>query len=167
MVFDVLDLDCIIVDVLVEVEIVVVVNVLLFVLGCYLNFGLEVLVINGVMLIDEIGLEIFKKVKDGVKVCLYEGGVYVGDCWLICGIECMDYDIVDLMWEVKSGLVVYLEVFVGNIIEFICSESLLLIDGIGIFDVDVDLWCWYVVIVVDEFSGFDDLKFFKLFIKEY
>ena len=43
------------------------------------------------------------------------------------------------MHEAKSGLVAHLEAFAGNTIEFIRSESPLLIDGIGIPDIDVDL----------------------------
>lgn len=98
---------------------------------------------------------------------MYEGGVYAGDRRLIRGTERTDHDIADLMREAKSGLVAHLEAFAGNTIEFIRSESPLLIDGIGIPDVDVDLRRRHVVIVADEPSGPDDLKSLKPFIKEY
>lgn len=96
---------------------------------------------------------------------MYEGGVYAGDRRLIRGTERTDHDIADLMREAKSGLVAHLEAFAGNTIEFIRSESPLLIDGIGIPDVDVDLRRRHVVIVADEPSGPDDLKSLKPFIK--
>lgn len=73
-VLDVLDLDRITADALVEAEIAAVVNASSSVSGRYPNLGPEVLVTNGVTLIDETGPEIFKKVKDGAKVRLYEGG---------------------------------------------------------------------------------------------
>lgn len=165
-VLDVLDLDRITADALVEAEIAAVVNASSSVSGRYPNLGPEVLVTNGVTLIDETGPEIFKKVKDGAKVRLYEGGVYAGDRRLIRGTERTDHDIADLMREAKSGLVAHLEAFAGNTIEFIRSESPLLIDGIGIPDVDVDLRRRHVVIVADEPSGPDDLKS-PPFIKEY
>lgn len=164
-VLDVLDLDRITADALVEAEIAAVVNASSSVSGRYPNLGPEVLVTNGVTLIDETGPEIFKKVKDGAKVRLYEGGVYAGDRRLIRGTERTDHDIADLMREAKSGLVAHLEAFAGNTIEFIRSESPLLIDGIGIPDVDVDLRRRHVVIVADEPSGPDDLKSLKPFIK--
>lgn len=148
-VLDVLDLDRITADALVEAEIAAVVNASSSVSGRYPNLGPEVLVTNGVTLIDETGPEIFKKVKDGAKVRLYEGGVYAGDRRLIRGTERTDHDIADLMREAKSGLVAHLEAFAGNTIEFIRSESPLLIDGIGIPDVDVDLRRRHVVIVAD------------------
>jgi uncharacterized membrane-anchored protein len=71
------------------------------------------------------------------------------------------------MHEAKSGLAAHLEAFAGNTIEFIKSESPLLIDGIGIPDIDVDLRRRHVVIVADEPDAADDLQGLKPFIKEY
>ena len=136
-VLDVLDLDRITADALVDAEIAAVVNASPSVSGRYPNLGPEVLVSNGVTLIDETGPDVFKKIKDGAKVRLHNGGVYSGDRRLIRGTERTDHEIADLMQEAKSGLVAHLEAFAGNTIEFIRSESPLLIDGIGIPDVDV------------------------------
>jgi uncharacterized membrane-anchored protein len=166
-VLDVLDLDRITADALVEADIAAVVNASPSVSGRYPNLGPEVLVTNGVTLIDETGPDIFKKIKDGSKIRLHEGGVYAGDRRLIRGTERTDHDIADLMREAKSGLAAHLEAFAGNTIEFIRSESPLLIDGIGIPDIDVDMRRRHVVIVSDEPSATDDLKALKPFIKEY
>ncbi len=165
-VLDVLDLDRVTADALVEADIAGVVNASPSVSGRYPNLGPEVLVANGVTLIDEAGPEVFKKIKDGAKVRLYNGGVYSGDRRLIRGTERTDHDIADLMHEAKSGLVAHLEAFAGNTIEFIRSESPLLIDGIGIPDVDVDMRRRHVVVVSDEPSAADDVKALKPFIKE-
>lgn len=166
-VLDILDLDRITADALVEADIAAVVNASPSVSGRYPNLGPEVLVNNGVTLIDETGPEIFKKVKDGAKIRLHEGGVYSGDRRLIRGTERTDHDIADLMREAKSGLAAHLEAFAGNTIEFIRSESPLLIDGIGIPDIDVDMRRRHVVIVSEEPSAAEDLKSLKPFIKEY
>src|SRR6201992_3114014 len=166
-VLDVLDLDRITADALVEADIAAVVNASPSVSGRYPNMGPEVLVNNGVTLIDETGPDIFKKVKDGAKIRLYEGGVYAGERRLIRGTERTDHDIADLMREAKSGLAAHLEAFAGNTIEFIKSESPLLIDGIGIPDTDIDLRRRHVVIVADELDATEDLKALKPFIKEY
>jgi uncharacterized membrane-anchored protein len=166
-VLDVLDLDRITADALVDAEIAAVVNASPSVSGRYPNLGPEVLVANGVTLIDETGPEVFKKVKDGAKVRLFNGGVYSGDRRLIRGTERTDQEIAELMQEAKTGLVAHLEAFAGNTIEFIRSESPLLIDGIGIPDVDVDLRRRHVVVVADEDHAADDLKRLKPFIKEY
>ena len=166
-VLDVLDLDRITADALVDAEIAAVVNASPSVSGRYPNLGPEVLVANGVTLIDETGPEVFKKIKDGAKVRLYNGGVYSGDRRLVRGTERTDQEIAELMQEAKSGLVAHLEAFAGNTIEFIRSESPLLIDGIGIPDVDIELRRRHVVVVADEDHAADDLKRLKPFIKEY
>ncbi len=166
-VIDVLDLDRVTADALVEADVAAVVNASPSISGRYPNLGPEVLVANGVTLIDETGPEVFKKVKDGSKVRLYNGGVYAGDRRLVLGTERNDDEIAGLMHEAKSGLVAHLEAFAGNTIEFIRSESPLLIDGIGIPDVEVDLHRRHVIVVTDDPEAADDLKSLKPFIKEY
>ena len=74
-VIDALDLDRITADSLVEAGVAAVVNASPSISGRYPNLGPEVLVANGVMLIDDTGPEVFKKVKDGARVRLNEGGV--------------------------------------------------------------------------------------------
>lgn len=166
-VIDALDLDRITADALVEAQVAAVVNASPSISGRYPNLGPEVLVANGVTLIDETGPEIFKKVKDGARVRLHNGGVYTGDRRLALERERTDLEIHDLMIEAKTGLVAHLEAFAGNTIEFIRSESPLLIDGMGIPDIDVDVSRRHVVVVAEGPAAADDLKALKPFIKEY
>jgi uncharacterized membrane-anchored protein len=166
-VIDALDLDRITADALVEAQVAAVVNASPSISGRYPNLGPEVLVANGVTLIDETGPEIFKKVKDGARIRLHNGGVYTGDRRLALGHERTDLEIHDLMIEAKTGLVAHLEAFAGNTIEFIRSESPLLIDGMGIPDIDVDVSRRHVVVVAEGPAAADDLKALKPFIKEY
>jgi uncharacterized membrane-anchored protein len=166
-VLDVLDLDRATADALVDANIAGVVNASPSISGRYPNLGPEVLVANGVTLIDETGPEAFKKIKDGAKIRLNNGGVYAGDRRLVLGTERTENEINEMMHDAKSGLVAHLEAFAGNTIEFIRSESPLLIDGIGIPDVDVDLHRRHVVVVAEEPDAADDLKALKPFIKEY
>jgi uncharacterized membrane-anchored protein len=166
-VMDALDLDRITADALVEVGVAAVVNASTSISGRYPNLGPEVLVNNNITLIDEAGPEIFKKIKDGARVRLHNGGVYAGDRRIALGTERTNEEIHDLMHEAKSGLVAHLEAFAGNTIEFIRSESPLLIDGMGIPDIDVDVNRRHVVVVAEEPSAAEDLRALKPFIKEY
>src|SRR3954452_2422855 len=86
-VMDALDLDRITADALVEADVVAVVNASPSISGRYPNLGPEVLVANGVTLIDDAGPEIFKKIKDGARIRLNEGGVYTGDRRIALGTE--------------------------------------------------------------------------------
>ena len=166
-VLDVLDLDRVTADALVDAGVAGVVNASPSISGRYPNLGPEVLVANNITLIDNAGAEIFKKIKDGAKIRLHDGGVYSGDRRLVNGVERTDEEIADLMHDAKTGLVAHLEAFAGNTIEFIRSESPLLIDGIGIPDIDVDVYRRHVVVVADGPGAADDLKALKPFIKEY
>lgn len=166
-VIDILDLDRITADALVDARVSAVVNASPSISGRYPNLGPEVLVANGITLIDSIGPEVFKKVKDGSTVRVHNGGIYNGDRRLIAGTPRTDADVHDLMTEAKTGLVAHLEAFSGNTIEFIRSESPLLIDGIGIPEVDIDLRNRHVVVVSDGVGAAHDLKNLKPFIKEY
>ena len=166
-VFDALDLDRVTADALVDAGVVGVVNASPSISGRYPNLGPEVLVANNITLIDNIGPEVFKKIKDGAKIRLNDGGVYSGDRRLVHGVERTDEEIADLMHDAKTGLVAHLEAFAGNSIEFIRSESPLLIDGIGIPDIDVDVYRRHVVVVADGPDAAADLKSLKPFIKEY
>ncbi|BAX97612.1 hypothetical protein MSTE_02299 [Mycobacteroides stephanolepidis] len=166
-VIDILDLDRITADALVDARVSAVVNASPSISGRYPNLGPEVLVANGIILIDSIGPEVFKKVKDGSTVRVHNGGIYNGDRRLIAGTPRTDADVHDLMTEAKTGLVAHLEAFSGNTIEFIRSESPLLIDGIGIPDVDIDLRNRHVIVVSDGTGAAYDLKNLKPFIKEY
>jgi len=166
-VLDVLDLDRMTADALVDANIAGVVNASPSISGRYPNLGPEVLVANHIALIDNAGPEVFKKLKDGAKIRLHNGGVYSGDRRLIHGVERTEEEIADLMHDAKTGLVAHLEAFAGNTIEFIRSESPLLIDGIGIPDIDVDVYRRHVVVVSDGPGAGDDLKALKPFIKEY
>jgi len=166
-VLDVVDLDRPTADRLVDAGVTAVVNASMSISGRYPNLGPEVLVAGGVLLVDGVGPEVFKKVKDGSKIRLHDGGVYAGERLLVDGDEQTEAEISDRMIEAKTGLVDHLEAFSGNTIEFIRSESPLLIDGVGIPEIDLDLRDRHVVVVTDGPDHTQDLKNLKPFIKEY
>ncbi len=166
-VLDEIDLDRGTADALVAAGVTAVVNASASISGRYPNIGPEVIVANGITLVDSAGEEVFKKVKDGAKIRLHEGGVYSGERPLATGVEQSEAEISDLLIEAKTGLVDHLEAFSGNTIEFIRTESPLLIDGLGVPDVDIDLEDRHVVVVADGPDHVADLKNLKPFIKEY
>ncbi|NKS43464.1 thiamine pyrophosphokinase [Rhodococcus hoagii] len=166
-VLDEIDLDRVTADALVGAGVLAVVNASMSISGRYPNLGPEVLVANGITLIDAPGTDLMKVVKDGSKIRLHEGAVYAGERLLVQGEEQVEAEISDRMIEAKTGLVDHLEAFSGNTIEFIRSESPLLIDGVGVPDIVVDLKDRHVVVVADGPDHLADLKSLKPFIKEY
>ncbi len=166
-ILDEVDLDRVTADALVAADVLVVVNASPSISGRFPNLGPELLVASGITLIDDVGVEVFKRIKDGAKIRADDGGLYSGERRLAKGTELGEREIADLMIDAKTGLVDHLEAFSGNTIEFIRSESPLLIDGVGVPDVDVRIEGRHVVVVADGADHLADLKRLKPFIKEY
>jgi len=166
-VLDEMDLDRATADALVTAEVAAVVNAAPSISGRYPNLGPEILVGAGIPLFDSVGGDVFRRVKDGTKLRLHEGGVFSGDKELAKGSEQSSDSVADLMVEAKTGLVDHLEAFSGNTIEFIRRESSLLLDGVGVPDVKIAMRGRHVVVVSNGYDHAEDLKRLKPFIKEY
>lgn len=166
-ILDEVDLDRLTADALVEAGVGAVVNASPSITGRYPNLGPEVLAASSIPLLDAVGPEIFARVKDGAKVRLHDSRLYLGDRVVARGTELDEVAVADRMTEAKSGLVDHLEAFSGNTIEFIRSESPLLIDGVGVPELTVKLEGRHVVVVGDGSDRVADLKALKPFIKEY
>jgi len=166
-VLDEMDLDRATADALVTAKVAAVVNAAPSISGRYPNLGPEILVGAGIPLLDSVGGEVFRRVKDGTKLRLHDGGVFSGDKELAQGSEQSSDSVADLMVEAKTGLVDHLEAFSGNTIEFIRRESSLLLDGVGVPDVRVAMRDRHVVVVSNGYDHAEDLKRLKPFIKEY
>ncbi|MFI6046810.1 putative cytokinetic ring protein SteA [Nocardia sp. NPDC051321] len=172
-VLDEMDLDRLTADRLVEAGVVAVINTSPSISGRYPNLGPEVLVANNILLLDTVSSDAFSKIKDGVKVRIDEGVIYADKVIkkepevLVKGIELTDSDIAERMIEARNGLADHLEAFAGNTIEFIRTESALLIDGIGVPELELSMKHRHVVVVADGPDHAEDLKRLKPFIKEY
>ena len=108
------------------------------------------LVNNGVTLIDETGPEVFKRVKDGARVGCTTALCTRATAGSPTAPSGPTTRSMSSCTRPRAALVAHLEAFAGNTIEFIRGEGPLLIDGIGIPDIDVDLHRRHVVIVAEE-----------------
>ncbi|WP_040866167.1 putative cytokinetic ring protein SteA [Nocardia exalbida] len=172
-VLDEMDLDRMTADRLVEARVGAVINTSPSISGRYPNLGPEALVAHGILLLDTVSSDAFKKIKDGVKVRVVDGVVYADKLIkkepevLVEGIELTETAIAERMLEARNGLADHLEAFAGNTIEFIRTESALLIDGFGVPELDLVMKHRHVVVVADGPGHAEDLQRLKPFIKEY
>lgn len=172
-VLDETDLDRITADRLVEAGVVAVINTSPSISGRYPNLGPETLVDNGIQLLDTVSSDAFGKIKDGARIRIDRGVVYADRLTkrepevLVEGIELDAAAVAERMREARNGLADHLAAFAGNTVEFIHTESGLLIDGIGVPDVDLDMHGRHVVVVGDGPDHENDLKRLKPFLKEY
>lgn len=166
-VLDQVDLDRRTADALVAAEVTGVVNAAPSISGRFPNLGPEILVGAGITLVDGVGPEVLRAVKDGTKLRLHEGVVYAGDKELAHGTEQTANSVADLMIESKSGLSAQLEAFSANTIEFLRHERALILDGVGVPEVKVPMRDRQVLVVAPGFENDEDLRALRHFIREY
>lgn len=166
-VLDQLDLDRTTADALVEAEVAAVVNASPSISGRFPNLGPEVVVGAGIPLIDGVGGEVLRRLKDGTKVRLHDGVIYVGERRVGSGVEQTRESIADQMIEAKAGMSTQLEAFSANTIEFLRRERTLILEGVGVPEVRVPLRDRHVLVVAPGKGHAADLKALKKYIAEH
>ena len=166
-VLDQVDLDRTTADALVAAGVVAVVNASPSISGRFPNLGPEILVDAGITLVDAVGPDALQTIKDGSKLRLHEGVVYAGELELTRGVHQDVESVADALVEAKSGLIHQLEAFAANTTEFMRQERAVLLDGVGIPEVDVELAGRQVVVVAAGFDHAAELARLKSFIREY
>ena len=172
-VLDAVDLDRSTAEALVRAEVAVVVNTSPSISGRYPTPGPEILVANDVLLLDTVSSDAFGRIKDGARVRIEDGVVYADrrtrkEPEVL--VECLELDesaVAERMAEARTGLSEHLDSFAGGAMEFIRTESGLLIEGSGVPEPALDLNGRQVVVVGDGPGNAEDLKKLKPFLKEY
>ncbi|WP_340685737.1 putative cytokinetic ring protein SteA [Amycolatopsis coloradensis] len=166
-VLDQLDLDRSTADALVEAEVAAVVNASPSISGRFPNLGPEILLEAGIPLVDSVGGELLRKVKDGTKLRLHEGVVYIGERQLGSGVQQTRESVADQMIEAKAGMSTQLEAFSANTIEFLRRERSLILDGVGVPEIRVPLKDRHALVVAGGNGHAEDLKKLKKYIAEH
>jgi uncharacterized membrane-anchored protein len=166
-VLDQVDLDRATADALVAADVTGVVNASPSISGRFPNLGPEIVVAAGIVLIDDVGPEILRAVKEGSRVRLLEGAVYVGDKELGRGTEQTVETIADRMIDAKAGMSAQLEAFSANTIEFLRRERTLILDGVGVPELTANLRNQQVLVVASGLDHVEDLRRLKRYIAEH
>lgn len=166
-ILDQVDLDRSTADALVHVGVAAVVNASPSISGRFPNLGPEILVEAGIPLIDNVGAEVLHRVKDGSKVRVHEGVLYVGDRQIASGSVQTPESIADQMIEAKAGMSTQLEAFSANTIEFLRRERTLILDGVGVPDLRVPLRDRHVLVVAPGNGHVEDVRALKKYIAEH
>ncbi|MER7081637.1 Uncharacterized membrane-anchored protein [Saccharopolyspora kobensis] len=166
-VLDHADLDRRTAEALVSAGVVGVVNAAPSISGRYPNLGPDVLLSAGIALVDSVGPELARQIKDGTKLRLHEGGVFVGEREVGRGTAQDADSVADLLIEAKAGMSAQLEAFSANTIEFLRRERTLILDGIGVPDLSASLEDRQVLVLAPGYGHADDLKRLRKYIREY
>ncbi|MFC4859127.1 putative cytokinetic ring protein SteA [Actinophytocola glycyrrhizae] len=166
-VLDQVDVDRATADALVDAQVTGVVNASPSISGRFPNLGPEIVVGAGIVLIDGVGPGILRAIREGSKVRLHEGVVYVGDKEVGRGNEQSVETIADLMINAKAGMSAQLEAFSANTIEFLRRERSLILDGVGVPELNANLRDQQVLIVASGRDHEEDLRRLKRYIAEH
>ena len=166
-VLDEVDLDRATAEALVAARVGAVVNAAPSTSGRYPNLGPEVLLAAGIVLVDGVGAEIMTRARDGSRLRLHDGVVYAGEIRLGAGTVQTERSVADAMADARSGLTHQLEAFAANTMEFMQRERALLLDGVGVPDVEVPLHGRQVLVVVPGPGHLEELQRLRGYIREY
>ena len=167
-VIDHVDIDRVSADALVGCKVAAVVNAAPSISGRYPNLGPEILLAAGIPLIDDVGREVFSRLKEGAPVRLDGAQLLAEDGTVVAeGIAQDDATVSEAMAEAKAGLSVQLEAFAANTMEYMKRERALLLDGVGVPDVATSIEGRHVLVVVRGYDYKEDLHALRPYIRDY
>ncbi len=166
-IIDHVDLDRMSAEALVAAKPAAIINAQPSISGRYPNLGPQLIVAHGILLLDNVGAEIFAGVKEGTKVRIDGNTVFVGEHAVVTGTPQDIESVQELMTEAKSGLSSQLEAFAVNTADFMTRERGLLLEGEGIPAIRTRFAGRHAVIVVRGHDYASDLKSLKHYIREY
>ena len=160
------DLDLTGADALIGRNVGAVVNVAQSISGRYPNRGPLLLIEAGIPLIDDVGPEVFDRVKEGQSVRLDGDTLYVGDEAVAKGREQDAKSVATAMAEAKVNVTAEIEAFAANTLEYIKHEYTLLAEGVGVPAMRTNLDGRDVMVVARGYHHREDLATLRSYIRE-
>ena len=152
---------------LIDAKVAAVVNTGAFTTGFVPNYGPQMMRDADIEMVQNVGDEVFEKLKDGKNGRLDDGKLYHGDRLIGQGDEVDQDELERAFDEGRTSMVDRLEALSGNLVEFAKTESPLYIDGLGIPDETEPLHGRKVVVVSPGEGHRKTLEDLKNFIREY
>ncbi|MBF5029730.1 MULTISPECIES: putative cytokinetic ring protein SteA [Micromonospora] len=166
-VIDHVDLDRVAADSLVAVGVAAVLNAKPSVSGRYPNLGPEVLISAGIPLLDDLGESVFEQVREGDRVRIEGNTVFVGDEPVAHGSLQDAETVAKAMADAREGLSVQLEAFAANTMDYLRQERDLLLDGVGVPEIQTRIQGRHCLIVVRGYDYKADLDVLRPYIREF
>ncbi len=160
------DLDRVSAEALVACQPAAVLNAAKSTSGRYPNLGPEILIEAGIPLVDGLGPDVMSLVE-GHALKVVEASVYEGENLVAEGVEQTPVTVAFAMEEARSGLSVQLESFAANTMDYLRRERDLLLDGVGVPDIETVIDGRQVLIVVRGYHYKEDLVTLRPYIREY
>jgi uncharacterized membrane-anchored protein len=166
-VIDQVDLDRASAEALVAAGVAAIVNAAPSISGRYPTLGPEIVLANGIPLLDTVGATVFDELRDGARVRLDGNTLYAGDRAVASGVRHTGESVADAMQDARAGLASQLESFAASTIGYMKAERELLLDGAGIPRLPLDLHRKHAVVVARGYDDHAELAAIRQYIREY
>jgi uncharacterized membrane-anchored protein len=160
------DLDRVAAEALVDAGVVAVVNAAASISGRYPNLGPLVLVEAGVVLIDQVGPLLLRKVREGDEVRVDGDRVYRGRSVIAVGIRQGETSVRRNMEAARAALAERMDGFARNTLAYMQDERDLLFGGAGLPELQHDLAGQPVLVVVRGDGYREDLAALREYIRD-
>jgi uncharacterized membrane-anchored protein len=164
---DHVDLDRVAADSLVAAGVAAVINAKPSISGRYPNLGPELLVAAGIPLLDDVGEDTFRVVREGDQIQIDGNTVLLDGSAVAHGVRHDADSVAKAMADAREGLSVQLESFAANTMEYLKQERELLLDGVGMPDVATRMARRHCLIVVRGYDYKADLDVLRPYIREF
>lgn len=163
------DLDRVSAEALVECQVQAVVNAVPSVSGRYPNLGPEILLGAGITLIDDAGEDLFDVLHESQRITIDDTGALIDRSGETIGRGTVmtESDLAEQMTAARAGLSDQIEAFAANTMEYMRLEKELLLEGVGVPEVETDFEGRHVLIVVRGYDYRSDLDALRAYISEY
>lgn len=163
---DHLDLDEVSAESLLEKKVGAVVNADKFNSGRYPNTGPLLLAAAGIVLINEVGTQIFDRVKEGDVISIEGGNIY-SDSRLVARGEVLDSEkIRKVMEESRASISTQLEKFAVNTLDYVSKEKGTYLGGLDLPEIKTVFSGRHALVVVRGYDYKMDLMALRSYIRE-
>jgi len=161
------DLDRVSAETLVSRHVAAVVNAAPSMSGRYPNLGPQLLTEAGIPLIDDVGPEVFERVKEGRLVRLDGDTLYIGETIAAKGTVQTPESVSAAMLKAKAGIAAQVRSFMANTVEYISRDFEELIDGIRVPELRTKLEGRHALVVARGYRHREDLQALRAYIREF
>ncbi len=161
------DLDRVSAESLLSCEVAGVINAARSMTGRYPNLGPQLLIEAGVPLIDDVGADVFEKVREGRAVRLDGDTLYVGEAVAAKGTVQTAGSVAAAMINAKAELAAQIRAFMANTVEYISRDFEELIDGIRVPELRTKLEGRHALVIARGYRHREDLQALRAYIREF
>ncbi len=161
------DLDRVSAESLLSCEVAGVINAARSMTGRYPNLGPQLLIEAGVPLIDDVGADVFEKVREGRAVRLDGDTLYVGEVVAAKGTVQTAGSVAAAMINAERELAAQIRAFMANTVEYISRDFEELIDGIRVPELRTKLEGRHALVIARGYRHREDLQALRAYIREF